>query len=762
MRRLLVIVATGVLGIAAPSGLQSQAEAAAIPHAVAHGGHPAGVGGVPGGAHRAGVPKGLRAVIGKRLRSLSAAAPDTYTVPSPTPSAVINGVAGSNEQLGYSVSLSANGQTALVGVRDANNGDGGAYLYVESGGTWPSTPTATFTPPAGSGAFVGSAVALSADGGTALVGGGYGLPSGVANDVAYLYTAASGWSNVPAATYSYPLAGANPVAVALSGDGQTALVGVQYASGNLGAAYLYSASGGSWPTAPTATLVGTDPFFGTSVALSADGNTALVGDTGSASAGYAYLYTDSAGTWPATPDMTFTGINPTWSFGYSVALSSDGQTALIAAPYDNFGSGISGAAFVYTESATSGWSNTPTATFIPQTTYDPEFGVSVGLSSDGQVVLVGAPNAAESTGATYLYTGSSGWSNTPAVTFPGVAEGYASAVALSGDGETALVGAYAYGPGRAYVYTPPPPTSTAVSSSANPAAVGQAVTYTATVTGPSGTLPSTGETVAFDDGGSPVSGCGSAELSTTAPYTATCTATYDATAGSPHSVTAAYSGDSNYAPSTSAPLRETVHAATSATSITSTTATPVVGQPINVAVQVTGQYPGSGVAAPSGSVTVSDGTQSCEAALSGSNGVATGSCPLTEQAPRTYRLTAAYARDANYTASRATAVKVIVAKAATTTSLAISPTSVPYGGETAVGFTVTVSPQFSGTPAGQVTITSGTTALCTVTLSGGTGSCSPTSGTALPVGTHTVTAHYAGDAGFHTSRASQKLKVTAG
>jgi hypothetical protein len=431
---------------------------------------------------------------------------DPYIVPSPTPSAVINGVAGSNEQLGYSASLSADGQTALIGVRDANNGDGGAYLYVESGGTWPATPTATFTAPAGSSDFLGASVSLSADGNTALVGGGLsgdGIP-----DVADIYTASSGWSNTPTATYTYPATSAGPVTVALSGDGQTALIGVPYANGSLGAAFLYTVSAGIWPSTPTMTFAGLDGEFGASVALSADDSTALIGDIGSDSSGAAYLYTDSSGAWSATPEATFT--SSTWSFGYSLALSSDGQTAFIGAPFADINNdGLAGAAYLYT--AGPGWTDTPAMVFTPSGGPEQEFGTSVALSADGHVALIGDPGA----NAGYLYTAAPDWSNTPAVTFPGEGDGYGNAVAISGDGETALVGAYAQGPGVAYVYTPPslavPGQPTGVSASAG----NGSATVSFTPPSSDGGSPITSYTVTASDvtnqanGGQTVTGAGS-------------------------------------------------------------------------------------------------------------------------------------------------------------------------------------------------------------------------------------------------------------
>jgi outer membrane protein assembly factor BamB len=90
--------------------------------------------------------------------------------------------------------------------------------------------------------------------------------------------------------------------------------------------------------------------------------------------------------------------------------------------------------------------------------------------------------------------------------------------------------------------TPSPSgTSVAVSSSANPAGLGQPVTLTATVS----PTPDAG-TVAFSDGGSTISGCGAVPVGPSAPQ-ATCTTTFGATGQ--HAIVATYSGDAYYASS---------------------------------------------------------------------------------------------------------------------------------------------------------------------------------------------------------------------
>jgi Family of unknown function (DUF6801)/Bacterial Ig-like domain (group 3)/Domain of unknown function DUF11 len=99
------------------------------------------------------------------------------------------------------------------------------------------------------------------------------------------------------------------------------------------------------------------------------------------------------------------------------------------------------------------------------------------------------------------------------------------------------------------VLVPVTATTTAVASSANPSVQGQTVTYTATVR-PAGVSGS----VAFNDGGTPVTGCAARSLSSSGQ--AICQAAY-VTTGS-HAITAVYSGDAANAGSTSPVLTQSV------------------------------------------------------------------------------------------------------------------------------------------------------------------------------------------------------------
>jgi hypothetical protein len=476
-----------------------------------------------------------------------------------------------NGFFGYSVALSADGNTAIVGAFVTADSIGAVYVFVQSNGNW--TLQATLSDPdATAGDEFGDAVALSDDGSVALVGAP-GTHGNVGD--AYTFTRPQGgWSNssTPSATMDNPTgeADANYAAtLALSGDGNTALIGAQGATQFTAGAFVFAGSSGTWTLqaqlfAPNFETFG---FFASAVALSDNGTTAIVGAEGETnlnndSIGAAYVYNESGGAWSGTPTPTPTavlsdgGANNALEFGYGVALSADGQTALVGAP------GVTGpttGAYLYTE-PNAGWASTdsPSASLADPTgsaNDDDWFGRSVALSGDGDTAVVGAPAALTSSGtsAAYRFTNSNGdWTESGQYSVTGVSH-FGWGLGVSSDGSTVLASSYTTG--TAYVFPPSAAvaTTTAVTSSENPANIGDSVTYTATVT----PTPD-GGTVAFSDGGVPISGCGGKTLNM-ATGTATCMVTYSS-AASP-SITAAFTpltDDASFTQSSSNAFSETV------------------------------------------------------------------------------------------------------------------------------------------------------------------------------------------------------------
>ena len=121
-------------------------------------------------------------------------------------------------------------------------------------------------------------------------------------------------------------------------------------------------------------------------------------------------------------------------------------------------------------------------------------------------------------------------------------------------------------------------TSTSVSrtTGSSPSTYGDSLTFTATVTSGAGN-PNNEGTVQFKDGGSAISGCSAVALS---GNTATCTVSNLDVSGSPHSITAVYSGTitgNGFAGSTSSALSQAVGKATSTTTVTCPASVPYTG-----------------------------------------------------------------------------------------------------------------------------------------------------------------------------------------
>ncbi len=221
--------------------------------------------------------------------------------------------------------------------------------------------------------------------------------------------------------------------VALSADGNTALVGAVDADGEAGAAYVFTRSNGIWSEQAKITG-GTEESgkgsFGRGVALSADGNTALVGAwTDHLGVGAAFVFTRSNGAWSQQgPKLTASGEHGPGLLGFRVAISGDGNTALLGASGD---SGETGAAFVFVRSGST-WSQQAELTGSGTK----EFGTAVGLSSDGNVAVTGALGSHK----VFFFTRSgTTWTEQASITQADGSFGYSGALSEAGD--TAVIGA---------------------------------------------------------------------------------------------------------------------------------------------------------------------------------------------------------------------------------------------------------------------------------------------------------------------------------
>jgi len=357
-----------------------------------------------------------------------------------------SGSVGSLVYQGTSVSVSADGNTAIVGATGDNNRLGAVWVFTRTGSVW----TQQGNKIAGSGAVgstvdQGGAVSLSADGNTAIVGA-YGDNSEIGATWVFTRTGAVG------SQQGNKLVGTGGVSFgdqgrscAISADGSTIIIGGPYDNGYKGAAWIFIRSASTW-TQQGNKLVGSGAtatsYQGSSVSLSADGNTALVGGSGDAGGmGAAWVFVRNGGIWSQQSKLFGTGAVGSANQGSSVSISADGNTALVGAFADN---GYAGAAWVFTRSG-SVWTQQGGKIVGSGAVGIAEQGYSVSLSSDGSIAIIGGDRDNGYVGAAWVFSRSGGiWTQqgNKMVGTGGVGTNISQgkSVAISGDGKTVIVG----------------------------------------------------------------------------------------------------------------------------------------------------------------------------------------------------------------------------------------------------------------------------------------------------------------------------------
>ena len=230
----------------------------------------------------------------------------------------------------------------------------------------------------------------------------------------------------------------------------------------------------------------------------------------------------------------------------------------------------------------------------------------------------------------------------------------------------------------------PASTTTALTASATTINAGASITFTATVTPAAGSSGAPTGTVHFFNG--------TASLGTGTVTAGVATLTTTTLPAGSDSITAVYSGDTNFSGSTSAALIITVNgvsAPVATTTVLSASATSAVtGTSITFTAQVT---PASGTVVPTGSVTFKDGTTTLGSGALDGTGKATYSTATL--AVGAHNITAAYAGTAAFSTSTSSAVTITITTASTGTfAVSLSPTSGTVASGSSATSTVSVTP----------------------------------------------------------------------
>jgi len=642
---------------------------------------------------------------------------------------------------GGSVSASSDGSTVVVGASQTASGPtggpgaaGALYVFVRPANGWSTGPrsplheTIKLTTPDGAlGDGLGWSVSISADGSIIVAG----APQPFANPqiaggsgAAYVFVRpASGWasySDVPMKLTADATALTFGASVGINAAGDTIIMGAPASNSFIGSAYVFTGGLSGWMQAAklTANNGQLNDRLGAHVSISGDGATIAVGSdatvNGVQEQGAAYVFVKPTGPWAdATETARLTASDGALQdgLGLAVALSSDGMTLAVAAPFANIGSNIAqGAMYIYPKPP-AGWKTSfETLKFTNSNgEFDGLFGNSVSINGSGTIIAAGEPDGTVNSnpfqGAAYVFTGSSA--------------------------------------------APVASLSTTSLSFAGPAGIttaSQSVTLTNT-----GTLPlaiSSVDLVAQCD----LSSC------TPTPFSST----KNCLAASPLAPEAQCSEYITFAPTSvgffnafltfsddgagAAGTKQLVsisggaiQAATS-TAITHLSAkTALASAPITVSFSVL--PPTADTLKPSGTVTVKASTgESCTGAAP------SGSCPLIFTTLGSHNINATYSGDANFQSSTSSSVAVGIVKASTATSLSRSPNPALVGQKVTLKFNVIPEAGTTATPSGSVTVKASTGESCSG--SAPSGSCSLTFTTPA---TRSITATYSGDGDFNGS-----------
>ena len=151
---------------------------------------------------------------------------------------------------------------------------GAAWVFTRTGSVWTQQGNKLVSTGAAERARQGMSVALSADGNIAIVGG-VAVDGGVG--AVSVFTRSDGHWTQDKNLIGTGAVGKSAPSVALSADGSVVMVGGSNDNGGVGAAWVFAHSGGHWTQDKKLVSTGTVGKPAPSVALSADGSIAMVG-----------------------------------------------------------------------------------------------------------------------------------------------------------------------------------------------------------------------------------------------------------------------------------------------------------------------------------------------------------------------------------------------------------------------------------------------------------------------------------------------------
>ncbi len=358
------------------------------------------------------------------------------------------------DKFGQSTSISIDGSIVAIGApgNDSNGSDSGhVRIYKNESGVYTQIGDDINGEAAGDNS--GFSISLSSDGSIVAIGAPGNDGNGSSSGHVRIYKNINNvWTQVGSDIDGEAAGDNSGFSISLSSDGSIVAIGAPNNSSNgslAGHVKIYKYESGVW-TQIGNNIEGNLPLSkaGQSVSLSSDGSIVAVGapfnsQQGSFS-GYVKVYKIESGVW-TQHGSSLHGIEND-QFGWFINLSSDGSTIAICSNTQNY-------VKVYKKESSSVWTQKGETINANNIQNQGGFSISLSLSSDGDILLLGEPNNNNSKGDVNIYRFESGVWNKKGSTISGSFESdnLGFSVSLSENGNNFITSSINFDTNKSYV-----------------------------------------------------------------------------------------------------------------------------------------------------------------------------------------------------------------------------------------------------------------------------------------------------------------------
>ena len=372
---------------------------------------------------------------------------DWSGVVADSPSYALNKTTSAGGSYGEKCAISADGKVALITGFSTNGGCGYVWRYVEETGWVEDTTNLNSSRIDGgvSGSY-GYSCSISANGNIALI---TGVSSNPGCAYVWRYNTTTGWNldstNLNSSRIDGGVSGSYGISCDMSADGNVIIISSNIDTSK-GEVYVwrYKDDTNGWVIDTTnlnssRIAASVDGSYGVSCSLSSDGNIALVSGDSSPTKGCAYIwrYNSLTGWEVDTTNLNSTIIasSVSGSYGQSSAISADGNTVIVAAYAMTTAS-----AYLWKYDTINGWEVVTNFNTSKIGTVTGFYGYACDISADGNTVVISGHNGANLPGDAYIWqnNATSTWTHTN-ISNSTAGVRYGTYCALSANGEIALV-----------------------------------------------------------------------------------------------------------------------------------------------------------------------------------------------------------------------------------------------------------------------------------------------------------------------------------